>query len=122
MFSHIIRCLWISSSLDPLIRNRTQAHAFNERQSTRSTLDCGVLQGSVLGPLLYLLYTADVTAIAKHHRLVAHSYADDTQLYVCFKHASNHEWSAGIALCIEEIEKQMTSNRLKLNSDKTQLI
>ena len=38
--------------------------------------------GSVLGPVLVLLYTADVLAIARRHGVGAHSYADDSQLYI----------------------------------------
>ena len=36
--------------------------------------------GSVLGPVLFLLYTADVPVIAQRHGFLAHSYADDTLL------------------------------------------
>ena len=94
--------------MDHLIRNQTQTVVYNEQQLTCSTLDCDVPQGSVLGPIFFLLYTSDITAIIEFHRLGAYSYADDTQLDAHFKPASNHEWSARIALCIEEIEKWMT--------------
>ena len=50
---------WINS----FISVRTQTVIFNGTESTRSVLDCGVPQGSVLGPVLLLLYTADVTNI-----------------------------------------------------------
>ena len=92
---------------------------FNGQLSTRSAFDCVVPSRSVLGLILFFLYMADVTTIAEHYRLGAHSYADDTQLYAYCKRALNHKWLARIALCIEEIEKWMTSTRLKLNSDET---
>ena len=41
-----------------------------------------LLQGSVLGPLLFLLYVAEVAEVLAAHGFKGHSYADDTQMYI----------------------------------------
>ena len=51
---------WIESFL----RGRSQAVSLVSELSSRSLLSCGVSQGSVLGPVLFLVYCADVLAIA----------------------------------------------------------
>jgi len=81
------------------------------------SLTYGVPQGSILGPILFLIYCADVTAIAKRHSLGVHSYADDTKLYF-------HTAPAMVdnKMCVEEIRQWMNANRMRLNEDKTQFI
>jgi len=66
---------WIESFL----RDRTQSVSIAGDQSVEMTLTCGVPQGSVLGPILFLLYCADVIVIAQRCGLEVHSYADDTK-------------------------------------------
>ena len=78
--------------------------------------------GSVLGHILFLLYTADVTAIAQRHGFSAHSYADDTQLYLHVKAASCETELLRLRECISDIDSWMSSNRLRMNADKTQFI
>lgn len=68
---------WVQSFLT----GRTLVVNFADQQSTRSTLTCGVQQGSVTGPLLLNLYTADVIRIAQSFAVHVHCYVDDLQLY-----------------------------------------
>jgi len=63
------------------IAYRSQAVTFHGVTSDYTPLLHGVPQGSVLGPLLFILYTADVALFAAQHGVDLHSYADDTQLY-----------------------------------------
>ena len=109
---------WVTS----FITNRTQTVNFAGQQSTIVTVMCGVPQGSVLGPVLFLLYTADVTVIAQRHGFLAHSYADDTQIYFHDKASSVDTRLPRLKECISEIDRWMSSNRLCLNADKTQFI
>ena len=54
--------------------------------SNNINIECGVPQGSILGPLLYCLYVDDITNCFK--KLIVHCYADDTQLYIGFDKSS----------------------------------
>ena len=76
-------------------------------------LNCGVPQGSVLGLLLYVLYTSPVADIIKRHNLTYHLYTDDTQLYVLFKLGSDDLLSSAkssIEICVQEINNWMILN------------
>ena len=67
------------------LTGRSQFVEINDTKSSVRDLTVSVPQGSVLGPILYLLYTAPLVEIIRSHCLVYHLYANDTQLYISFK-------------------------------------
>ena len=70
---------------DSYLKSRKQFVQIEDCQSSQSCLAHGVPQGSVLGFLLYLLYTSPIADIINLHSLQYHLYADDSQLYISLK-------------------------------------
>jgi exonuclease III len=112
---------WFQSYLT----NRTQQVRLGGASSKPHVLDCGVPQGSVLGPQEFSTYTLPVGRIAKKHGIQYHLYADDTQLYVSFdptKPGDQQKAVQKIEACVRELQTWMSINYLKLNTDKTEVL
>ena len=112
---------WMNSYL----RGRSQSVVINGTKSEPADLQYGVPQGSVLGPILFTIYTSPIGAIAKRHNLEIHIYADDTQLYIFFKtrdFKSQAEALRAIKECVSEIRQWMAENKLQLNDQKTEFL
>ena len=71
---------WIRSYLT----DRYQSVEVGQSLSAKSRLAYGVLQGSVLGPLLFTLYTAALSGVLKKYGVRYRLYAEDTQVYLAF--------------------------------------
>ena len=109
---------WFHSYLS----GRSQFVEINDTKSSVRDLTVGVPQGSVLGPILYLLYTAPLAEIVRSHGLDYHFYADDTQLYISFKDCDVDVARLRVENCVADICHWMEVNELKLNHDKTEII
>ena len=109
---------WFSSYLS----ERSQSVHFARNTSPSTPVVCGVPQGSVLGPLLFLLYTSDIGSIASKHHINSHSFADDTQLYLSGDPKDTQLLRTSIVACINEITEWCAANKLKLNPSKTEFL
>ena len=110
---------WLRSYLT----NRSQFVNIDGSKSETHNMTCGVPQGSVLDPILYLLYTSPLADILRRHNMLFHFYADDTQLYTSFACNDEHDLSSTaqrIEDCLADIKTWMLLN--KLNGDKTELL
>ena len=113
-------------ALSWLLTDRSQSVQIDGFTSSVRPLRFGVPQDSVLGPLLYLLYTVPLGNVIRRHDMDFHLYADDTQLYtVYFSWDDKDDLTTTISRiesCLVDITNWMTTNKLKLNTDKTELL
>ena len=112
---------WLQSYLS----NRRQAVQILGASSAETGVPYGVPQGSVLGPVLFTLYTSPLGHISRKHGLQSHFYADDTQLYTTFcPTISGDDFNAlhSMTSCLHDIQEWMAANFLKFNSQKTKFL
>ena len=102
--------------------HRSQHVNIDGTLSESASLIYGVPQGSVLGPILYTLYTDPISEIISSYGLNYHLYADDTQLYIPINSSTKDTSIKTIEQCANDIKSWMSSNKLKLNDDKTEVI
>ena len=104
---------WFKSYLT----NRHQCVDIGGTLSNPADITCGVPQGSILGPLLFLIYVNDITASVNCKLLL---YADDSALIVADKSLTVIEHRLSREL--ESIREWLIDNRLSLHLGKTESI
>jgi len=108
---------WFRSYLS----KRSQFVSVNDESSLQTTVSHGVPQGSVLGPILFIIYMLPLGNIIRNNSINFHCYADDTQLYLSIKPDVQFPL-VKLQECLTDIKTWITCNFLLLNSDKTEVI
>ena len=102
---------WFSSYLS----DRKQYVQTSVFKTTNLNVVCGVPQGSILGPLLFILYVNDLCIVS--NILEPIMFADDTNLF--FSHKNIKELFLNVSSELSKIIQWFNANKLSLNKDKT---
>ena len=109
-----IRCTCLSL-LKSYLTKRVQYTNFQQTLSAPKFMDYGVPQGSVLGPLLFLIYINDIINCSTSGHFVL--FADDTNIFVVGKDKKDAFAKAQIVL--DNVCKYMFANQLHINYSKS---
>ena len=98
--------------------NRQQYMVINDAKSSLGKIECGVPQGSVLGPLFFTIYINDIQNAVGPENL--RLFADDTALFM--SHTNLTQLLCDIKTKFKHLIKWCNSNKLTINAEKTNFI
>jgi len=105
------------------ISGRSQTVTVNSVCSLPARLVCGVPQGSVLGPVKFIVYTEELASVIDNvPAVLPHFYADDTQLLMSTRPDGVTAVCRVLEQCVCDVQTWCSSRRLQLNPAKTELI
>ena len=110
------------SLIKSYLQERNQKVKINNLYSNELPVSFGVPQGSVLGPLLFTMYIYPLKSVIDKDIFSYHMYADNTQLYSCYKNSNINTAYSQISSCTSDVNQWMTTNKLKMNGDKTEIM
>ena len=99
------------------LENRKQYVEFNNKCSEMKNIKNGVPQGSILGPLLFLIYINHIPNVSNVFNFLM--YADDTTLYCCLEDIDHVNKQAVVNQELQKINNWLIANGLKLNTNKS---
>ncbi|XP_050516220.1 uncharacterized protein LOC126891086 [Diabrotica virgifera virgifera] len=117
---HFLTCCFDEASLNLVtsyLTLRTQTVVVDENRSNICNILSGVPQGSILGPLLFKIYTFNIIKSLKHCDY--HQYCDDTQLKYSFAPHEAQLANARINSDLQEILTSSNKHLLKINPSKS---
>ena len=105
------------------ISGRSQTVTVMSQCSLPVSLVCGVPQGSALGPVKFIMYTEDLVSVINDvPPIIAHFYADDTQLLMSSSLGGTAAVCRALEQCVHDVQVWCFSHRRQLNPTKTELI
>ena len=103
---------WFESYLS----NRKQFITYGDKQTNIETITCGVPQGSILGPLLFLIFINDLHKVTRYLDLI--TFADDTNLFCSYKNMKTLFQIVNSELKL--VTEWFLANKLSINAKKKQ--
>ena len=107
---------WLATYLT----SRKFSVCIGDETSDEGEMKYGVPQGTILGPVLFIVYTLSLRYLLEPYGVSYHLYADDTQIY--FKITDKEDVADKLRDLGSAVQKWMERRKLKLNSSKTEIM
>ena len=115
-------CLGYEASSSTVSLSMLKVPTIGNTTSSSRIIEFGVPRGTILGQLLFILYTGPIHDIISAHNLDCMFYADDSQLYITIDSHDQRLALNTLQKCISEVTEWNTISKLVFNPSKTEVI